>query len=79
MLQRAAQNVYFVAQDKSGGLHNPAYALAGLRKATMWARSATATIDASMGAGPTSGAGETVVGTLKGLKRARTAVRRGGR
>lgn len=67
MLQHAAQNVDFVVNDASGGLHNPAYALAGLAKASLWAASATATLDATLGAGPVLGEGMTATGSLLGF------------
>jgi len=67
MLQHAAQNLNIVLSDGSKGLHNPTYALAGLRKATMWARSATATVDATIGVGPTAGEGVNVTGSLHGV------------
>jgi hypothetical protein len=65
MLQHAAQNVDFVIADGSGGVHNPTYALAGLAKATMWAQSADAAIDAKLASGPVNGLGSTITGTLK--------------
>lgn len=67
MLQHAAQNLNMVTGDGSKGLHNPAYVLAGLRKASLWANAASATIDATIGVGPVSGAGSTVSGTLLGF------------
>ncbi len=67
MLQHAAQNVDFVINDASGGIHNPAYALAGLAKARLWAASADATLDATLGTGPALGEGMTVSGSLLGL------------
>jgi len=66
MLQHAAQNLNMVTADGSRGLHNPAYALAGLRKASMWAKSASATVDATIGVLPVAGAGTAVTGTLRG-------------
>lgn len=66
MLQHAAQNADFVVSDASGGIHNPAYALAGLRKSILWAQAATATIEASLPPVPVSGAGVNVTGTLRG-------------
>ena len=50
-----------------GGIHNPAYALAGLAKARLWAASANATLDATLGAGPAMGEGMTVSGSLLGF------------
>ena len=67
MLQHAAQNLNMVTADGSSGLHNPAYARAGLRKATLWAKSASATVDATIGVGLASGSGMTVSGTLMGV------------
>lgn len=67
MLQHSAQNADFVIQDGSSGLHNRDYALAGLRKAVLWASSATATLDATLGTGPATGVGMTVSGTLLGV------------
>lgn len=65
MLQHAAQNLDFVALDASRGLHNPDYALAGLRKAEFWADSAAATVSASID--PVgNGEGMTVTGSLLG-------------
>ena len=67
MLQHAAQNADFVIGDGSGGIHNPAYALAGLRKAVYWARSSSVSIDSTLGTGPFKGAGMTASGTLRGM------------
>lgn len=67
MLQHAAQNANFVTGDGSGGIHNPTYALAGLRKATYWARSSSASLDATLGTGPVTGSGMNVSGTLGGV------------
>ncbi|NTU72096.1 MAG: hypothetical protein HGB10_09800 [Coriobacteriia bacterium] len=68
MLQHAAQNVDFVVSDGSGGLHNPTYARAGLTMAKLWAASATATLDATLGAGPALGEGMTATGSLLGVE-----------
>ena len=57
MLQRAAQNADFVINDGSGGIHNPDYAMAGLDKALLWARSASATVEATLPATPHDGSG----------------------
>jgi len=67
MLQRAGQNLNMVQADASSGLHNPAYALAGLRKAALWAHSSSATVEATVGAPPVAGAGVSVTGTLRGF------------
>lgn len=67
MLQHAAQNFDIIGGDGSGGLHNPAYALAGLAQANLWARSATATLDATLGTGLTLGTGMTASGKLLGV------------
>lgn len=64
MLQHAAQNADFVINDGSGGIHNPAYALAGLAKAKLWANSAQAAISAKIAAGPVNGQGVAVTGSL---------------
>ena len=64
MLQHAAQNLDFVIGDGSKGIHNPEYALAGLRKSLLWAKSANVVIDASVPTWPASGAGMTVSGAL---------------
>ena len=67
MLQRAAQNADFVINDGSGGIHNPDYAMAGLDKALLWARSASATVEATLPATPHDGSGMTVHGSVVGL------------
>lgn len=66
MLQRAAQNVDIVINDASGGIHNPAYVLAGLAKAKFWAGCLSGTVDASFGSAPSAGEGMGVVGTVYG-------------
>ena len=67
MLQHSAQNAEFVIQDGSSGLHNKDYALAGLRKAILWASSATASLEATFGTGTAAGSGMTVSGKLLGV------------
>ncbi|MBI5230831.1 MAG: chitobiase/beta-hexosaminidase C-terminal domain-containing protein [Coriobacteriales bacterium] len=65
MLQKAAQNADFVINDASKGVHQPSYAMAGLRKALGWARSFRPTIDAELSSAPI-GAGQSsaITGTL---------------
>ncbi len=64
MLQHAAQNVDFVMNDGSVGIHNPKYALAGLVKARLWAQSADASLYTTITPGPANGSGMTVSGSL---------------
>ena len=73
MLQRAAQNADFVINDGSGGIHNPDYAMAGLDRALLWARSASATVEATLPATPHEGSGMTMHGRVVGLGGAKVA------
>ena len=68
MLQRAAQNAQFVTGDSSKGVHNAAYAVAGIEKANYWAASfdpASFTISVADGYRD-GGAGVEVAGSLRG-------------
>lgn len=65
MLQKAAQNVDFVAQDGSNGLHQPEYALAGLTKAKFWAQSFRPALWAKQGS-TFGGGGASFTGGLLG-------------
>jgi len=67
MLQHSAQNVDFVINDASLGIHNPAYAFAGLKKAQMWAASTSAVVEAGFGTGSTTGEGMAVLGSVLGV------------
>ncbi len=68
MLQHAAQNCDFVVTDGSGGIHNPAYATAGLQKSYEWALAYDASLSAAIvGGKPVDGSGFQVEGTLLGL------------
>jgi len=65
VLQKAAQNINFVVNDGSGGIHNPAYAMAALDKAMEFTAVGGATLDivASSDFVP-SGSGVGLSGTL---------------
>jgi hypothetical protein len=67
MLQRAAQNVDFVVNDASNGVHNAKYAEAGLDKAAFWATSFDPAFTILVADGYRNGsAGVDVAGSLRG-------------